>query len=308
MYFYAQIDGMQISEHEYFIPVSDKDQLYLKRFQSSQCKGVVFMVHGSVENGRVFYSSSGKGIAPFLATHGFDVFVVDLRGKGKSFPAVDKNAKYGQYEAITEDIPACIDFIKKTTGREKLHLMAHSWGGVLCLSWFARYHGQAQIQCMVFFGTKRKIYIKSWEKRWKVDLFWNIVGTTVSEIKGYLPAKSLRFGSDNESKQFYKETNQWVYSNDWIDQRDGLNYPQALKKLNVPPIMSLTGVLDTVLGNPYDVQFLLQEANAHDHRYVEVGKKYGFKHDYGHIDILTHPEAPQDHFPLVLEWLNAHNQ
>ena len=298
---------MQANEHEYYITVTPNDQLYLKRFQPAQHKGIVFMVHGSVENGRVFYSSSGKGIAPYLAKNGFDVFVVDLRGKGKSRPAVGKNSKHGQYEAITEDIPACIDYIKNTTGKTSLHLLAHSWGGVLCLCWFARYHSSVNIQSMVFMGTKRKIYIKSWEKRWKVDFFWNIIGNVASEIKGYLPAKSLRFGSDNEPKQFYKETNQWVYSDEWIDPRDGLNYKQALKNLNVPPILSLTGVQDTVLGNPYDVQFLMQEANAHDHRYVEVGKKYGFKHDYGHIDILTHPDAPTDHFPLVLDWLNTHN-
>lgn len=118
MYFYTQIDDMQVSELEYFISALEKDRLYLKRFQSAQCKGVVFMVHGSVENGRVFYSLSRKGIAPFLAAHGFDVFVVDLRGKGKSFPAIDKNAKYGQYEAITEDIPLCIDFIKNNRSGE----------------------------------------------------------------------------------------------------------------------------------------------------------------------------------------------
>ena len=71
------------------------------------------MLHGAVENGKIFYSEKNKGLASYLAHHGFDVFVADLRGRGLSEPAIKKGAIHGQTESITEDIPAFINEIKK---------------------------------------------------------------------------------------------------------------------------------------------------------------------------------------------------
>jgi hypothetical protein len=38
-----------------------------------------------------------------------------------------------------------------------------------------------------------------------------------------------------------------------------------------------------------------------------LSKGNGNLHNYDHINILTHPDAPKDHFPIVLNWLNQHN-
>ncbi len=58
------------------------------------------MLHGAVENGKIFYSDSGRGLAPFLARRGFDVYVGDLRGRGESRPHISRSSRYGQTEAI----------------------------------------------------------------------------------------------------------------------------------------------------------------------------------------------------------------
>ena len=42
----------------------------------------VLMVHGAIENGRIFYNEKGKGFGCYLAQQGFDVYVIDLRGRG----------------------------------------------------------------------------------------------------------------------------------------------------------------------------------------------------------------------------------
>lgn len=295
-----------VKRERFTVAVNTTDQISVERFYSKADGIPVLMVHGSVENGKIFYSSSGKGFAPFLADQGYDVFVMDMRGKGNSMPPVHSKSKYGQFEAITEDIPAVIERINTLKNHAPVHLVAHSFGGVILLAWYARFHSSASVRSMVFFGTKRKIYIKTWKKFFMVDIMWNLVGRSVSALVGYLPAKALRFGSDNEPRKFFLETNRWVYSDKWIEKRDQLNYHEVFKKLNLPPVLSLTGTDDHTLGNPRDVQQLLLESHVSDYRYVEVGKQHGFKHDYGHIDILTHPDAPNDHFKLVLDWMNEH--
>jgi len=72
-----------------------KEELFIKRFYANANGAPVLMIHGSVENGKIFYSSSGKGFAPYLAKKGYDVFVVDLRGRGQSKPLVNKYSEYG---------------------------------------------------------------------------------------------------------------------------------------------------------------------------------------------------------------------
>ena len=39
---------------------------------------------------------------------------------------------------------------------------------------------------------------------------------------------------------------------------------------------------------------------------VVAGKSAGFAHNYGHISLLTHADAPKEIYPLVEEWLKQH--
>jgi alpha-beta hydrolase superfamily lysophospholipase len=67
------------------------------------------LVHGAIENGSIFYSKNGKGLGPYLAESGFDVFVADLRGHGLSTPTIAEEghkADYGQWETINVSIPS----------------------------------------------------------------------------------------------------------------------------------------------------------------------------------------------------------
>ncbi|HYX81614.1 MAG TPA: alpha/beta fold hydrolase, partial [Gemmatimonadales bacterium] len=94
---------MSIVRQEQHTIVLAGHTLVMQRFVADGARDVVFMLHGSIENGRVFYSASGKGLAPYLAQHGFDVFVPDLRGRGASTPHVGRHSSYGQTEIIVEE-------------------------------------------------------------------------------------------------------------------------------------------------------------------------------------------------------------
>lgn len=295
---------LDISVH-YTEPVPG-ERLHLVRFTGKQPVGSVLMVHGAIENGRIFYSNSGKGWAPFLASCGWDVWVADLRGKGGSQPKVSRRSRYGQYQAIMEDIPAFVQYIRQHSSLP-FHLNAHSWGGVLCLAALARGVVETPVQSMVFFGSKRKIYQKNCKKFRVIDLGWNITGVTASYLWGYLPAKALHFGSDNEARRFFLQTNHWVYSDAWIDPEDQFNYHTAFSQIHLPPLFSLTGSKDDLLGHPEDAQHLLDETGLHLRKVCVIGTQEGYRHDYGHIDLLTHPDAPLDHFPEIEKWMRTYS-
>src|SRR5215203_377312 len=100
-------------EESIFIPFRAGEQLHMKRFFTGENDPPVFMLHGSIENGRIFYSASGKGLAPFLASNGYDVFVADLRGRGLSTPSINRHSTYGVHESIMEEIPVFLNKIRE---------------------------------------------------------------------------------------------------------------------------------------------------------------------------------------------------
>lgn len=283
---------------------SDSQSLYVARFRpASAPAAAVLLIHGSIENGRIFYSRSGKGLAPYLANAGYDVWVPDLRGRGQSRPSISRFSTFGNDEIIRQDLPLYTKEIAAHSPGLPVVWMGHSWGGVLLLSLLARSLQAQSPLALVTFGTKRRISIRSLKKWYMVDFFWVFVSALLKARYGYLPAATIGMGSDNETKRSHNETHQLVVNKAWIDPVDGFDYEQALSHVTVPPSLWITGSRDDVLGHPTDVQAFMKEAHAHDAAFWLAGKSSGFAWEYDHINLLTHPLAAQDVFPRVLKWL-----
>src|SRR4030095_1841468 len=129
----------EIHEESLFVSLKGHDRLHLRRLYRKPLGPPVLLLHGSIENGRIFYSKSGKGLGPYLAKNGFDVYVGDLRGRGGSTPPIGRDSSYGQTEAIVEDIPEMMNLLHEIRGNTPVHWIAHSWGGVLMASCLARF-------------------------------------------------------------------------------------------------------------------------------------------------------------------------
>lgn len=275
----------------------------LHRF-SNESKGIpVLLIHGYFEDGRIFYSKNKKGFAPYLAQYGNDVYVCDLLGKGSSTPATHSGLKHSQYEIIMRDIPAYLDFIRTKTGQSKMHIGTHSWGGVIALAYLARTQDD-NILSVFNFGSKRRIGIKGIKKLIAIDLAWDLYGKYLTKKHGYLPANKMKMGTENEPADYFLQTNIWVKEKEWISPVDGFNYHEAFLKFSLPPTLYITGSNDKILGHARDVKRLIEETGDHQNTTFKIiGKKTGHKNNYDHINLLTHKDAPNDHFPFVLDFI-----
>jgi pimeloyl-ACP methyl ester carboxylesterase len=284
--------------------ISDGEhQLHLRHICKKPGGVPIFMLHGLIENGYIFYTEKGKGLACFLAEQGFDVYVADLRGRGKSTPSINAKSSFGQYEAITRDIPLFLEKIQSLNA-QKIHLIAHSWGGVLLSSFLARYpRWLDKVHSKTCFGTKRVVTARTFEAYLKLTMFWRYIAPLLSKKDGYLNAKKFRFGSDSETKQSLKESITWVIPGQWKDQSDGFDYFDAAQKLTWPPTWHFTGIKDYALGHQQDVQLFIDECGNHKAKFSVLSKQTGSHVDYDHINILTHPHTVNDHFPALSNWL-----
>lgn len=269
-------------------------------------KGIanILLLHGSIEDGKIFYSLSNKGFAPFLHKHNFNAFVIDLGGRGLSKPEVKELNNYGHSEAISEDIPSALKMIEELYPDLPLFLVGHSWGGVIALCFTIRYKPE-NLKGIICFGSKRRITVQHFEKWLAVNLIWKSWGTYQTRKLGYFPAKKWKIGSQNEPGKLYHEINEWIHPKSlWIDQSN-FNYANEASEMNSPRVLHFAGIKDRYLGHPIDVKLFATESKL-PYDFKLLSKSNGYKKDYGHIDMLTDSSAPNDHFPESLIWI--HNQ
>ncbi|WP_440874536.1 alpha/beta fold hydrolase [Thalassotalea sp. PLHSN55] len=293
----------------HFVSLSHSCQLHLMLINKTPAhQGIpILMIHGMIEDGRIFYHKNGKGLACYLAKQGYSVYVADLRGIGQSKPRINKNSAHGQTETIVNDIPALIAYTLAHSHHDKLHLVAHSWGGVYLNACLLRFPKICQqVYSGVYFGSKRQVRVKNVERFFKIDLFWNKLGFAISKRRGYFPAKGLKVGADNETQKTHQQCIQWIKKDDWQDSDDRFDYHQAAKTAKLPPIFYLAAVNDHSLGHQSDVKLFMKESGGQDNKYSLLSIKQGNLVDYDHLNMLTSPQAINDHFPAVLKWLCTH--
>lgn len=302
---------MIIHQKSLFIPYH-KGHLHLREIMPSEPNSLqspILMLHGAISNGRVFYSESNKGLACYLASKGFVVYVMDLEGRGKSAPKLSRSSHLGQGEVIREQLPLVQQYILAQHPKvTQVHWCAHSWGGVLMASALVRYgYFQRNVASFVTFGSKRKVQINSFKKWLIIKMGWSLLAPQVAWIQGYLPADKWRLGMDNESLKSLKQSIQWV-KGDWIDSDDGFDYAKAAKITQWPETWYIAAQGDKVLGHPSDVKNMIDECQLQQFQYTLLSKKEGFKHDYDHAGMLTHKDISKDFFPTIKEWYCQFNK
>ena len=135
-------DGPRLAIEEFMVPSADPGiSLYVRnkhpREQSRfSAERILLYVHGATYPSETTFDLKLGGMSwmDYLAQHGYDVYLVDLRGYGKSTrpPEMDKpaaeNPPLVRTETALKDVGAAVDFILKRRSVSKINLMGWSWG------------------------------------------------------------------------------------------------------------------------------------------------------------------------------------
>jgi len=281
----------------------------------------VFMLHGEAECGRIFYDDSNRGLARYLAGLGYEVFVADLGGRGRSLVPDQQQSSLTVHDLITEAIPALLHsaaqhsvvvtntqqtavaeaFKPCATGPDVW--VAHGFGAVLLSAAWARMpEPQRCAKQWVFFNGRRRFSATQRIAGLCVKLFCHSLTEKLVSWRNLLPATRLGLGTADENASWYRTYASWMNGKSWCGD-DGFDYHTALLSAKVPPTLHLAAASDKVFSNLVDVRDFIHELGPHDARLLVVDQIAASKRRYNHLSMLLDQSAEQDLFAPLQSWL-----
>jgi pimeloyl-ACP methyl ester carboxylesterase len=183
--------------HEVGSPDKPRFRIGLKRVSDRKSpKGPVLLVHGASASSRTFEvggpsgsKTSGDGLAAFLHSRGWDVWLLDWRGSGLLAPVLlEDDTRTLAPERFTlddarDDLLFAVDYVKHTTKCSgRIPLLGHCIGGALVAQTVATDRRSRDIGSIVlttlglFFNSGFDDWVKG-NERFLEEIWWNLQET-----------------------------------------------------------------------------------------------------------------------------------
>jgi polyhydroxyalkanoate synthase len=292
----------------------------------------VLMCHGFASNRFTFDLNDRVSVAHYMARRGWDTWVVELRGSGKSKkmgPSGAANTSWC-FDDHIEDMRAFVEKVHAVAGKP-VHVVGHGMGAMLAQC--AAAGGVCTEAHMVRSGVSLAGSFVMPESDWKEFLWlWPLVQTcpTIDPdfIKDVLAPMSFRVSTPWD-QLFVHHNNvdpavaREVFLKNWepipvsliaqlrsaVDARglrsaDGASlYADQLGAITVPMLM-LAGSKDQQCP---PASMRAAAARVAGSTFQCFGAPHGQKHDYGHFDLLVGLHAHEEVWTVVSDFLHQHD-
>jgi pimeloyl-ACP methyl ester carboxylesterase len=205
----AGAQEIKLTTESYTVPAKDAGiELYVRNkrpasMQTFTPERTLLYVHGATYPAETAFDLQLGGLSwmDFIARHGFDVYLMDLRGYGGSTrpPEMDQPAKDNPPLVTTEvavrDIEAVVEHILKRRGIKQLNLLGWSWGTATMAAYTAEH--PSSVHKLVLYaplwlrteplkldgplGAYRTVTVDAAKKRW-------LSGVAPDKAKDLIPA------------------------------------------------------------------------------------------------------------------------
>ncbi|RZL98154.1 MAG: alpha/beta fold hydrolase [Pedobacter sp.] len=190
---------------EYTIPTSDQLKLSGLLFKAKALKGVILYLHGSNNALNVW----GK-LAPTYTQLGYDVFMLDYRGYGKSEGKITSEA------GLYQDVQTVYDYLKRMYPEKKIIILGHSMGTGLAARLAAKNHPKQLILQAPYYSVADWVHhlvpsVDTALIRYKLPTYQFVQQTTSPILLIHGDADQAIYpGSSLKLKAFLKSTDELV--------------------------------------------------------------------------------------------------
>lgn len=270
----------------------DGQQLHVThlRAQRGPLLAPLLMLPGYLSDARVFGDET-RGLAQYLARCGYDVYVPDPHGHGRSWPHTGRASCHDFHALINQDLPALAARIATLRPGAPQVWISHGWGAVWMAACYARHHADLPaIAGFVHLAPQRRVLARSWRQRWYYHGLLRGLARFGAALLGYLPASRWGMGVADASWGALRDYLAWSAAPAWCDRRDGFDYRAAALACDWPPSLNLSAPGFGLIGHPDEVRLFLADLPAHDCQLLLSA-------------VDGQGECDDGQFPRVLGWL-----
>lgn len=284
--------GRRVTTHD--VITEDGAQLVLTRLSAQGAlRATALLVHGTYANRSFWISPKGEGLGPYLADHGVDTWLLELRGHGLS----PKGTGYRHITAeqhVRFDLPAAVAYVRQQNAARPF-VVGHSAGGLYTLASLAMgWLTERDLSGVVTFGSQIALgddYLQRPAVRAAIEAGLRLLGR--------LPARRLGLGPEDEPAAAMLEFIRWKTRA--FCTSDGRSYAEGLAQVRVP---LLAFGADGDKNDPLEgCRALFQAVGSADKTFVALGKRHGLAHDYDHAGMVVSKPARAEVWPRVRDWL-----
>jgi len=292
----------------------------------------LLLVHGIAANRYNLDLCDERSMAKSLAAEGWDVWLVELRGRGlSSRPRLFSRLRYDWTfdEYAEKDLPAAAQTVLDATGAKRLFLVGFSTGALACYAFLSDARRNVEIAGLVslagpssFKRVSRAVsgqLIRSlrWMRhRWLMRVLapvsgyvhpgWLEILYNPENTDGKIMRRAMVNMIANFSRNELLQYSDWILHDVFrsIDRRR--DYRAELPSITTPMLL-LSGPRDA-LAPPDGVKATFEAIGSVDKEWRVLSRAQGMKVNYGHFDLIIGREAPGEIYPLVHGWLAQRSQ
>ena len=315
--------------------------LYRHRPRRSSHHAPVLLCHGMASNRWDMDGPGRLSLARYLARHGYDAWVVELRGAGRSTRPNWWNGKQYNWtfeDYVHHDARAALQTVLRETGAQRVHWVGHSMGGMIAYALLmSPVHSKIASAVtlgsptmsdvghpLLDFGVPYRGLLRYLPGRIPIGMLARLgapfaplvarmLEPNIAEL-GWHPGNAditllrtlMLTAVDDLPASLLREFARWYETKAMSDRYTIFDFTEHLERITTP-ILIIAGSKDE-LTPVRDLERVYKRIATRDKQFRVIGKAQGFAHDYSHADLVLGLHAPNDVYPLVLQWLDAHRR
>jgi pimeloyl-ACP methyl ester carboxylesterase len=254
----------------------------------------ILLVHGTFSNRHFFLGAGDRGLARYLAALGYDAWVAELRGHGRSGD-LGKAADWHFEDWIRHDAAALLRGVREATGSGRVLWMGHSAGGVIGVAYAGLGEpDSSSIAGLVLAGAPHPARPGAWHAPLAA------IGYGITRLFGRFPARAMGIGPEDEHQGIMQQWMAWNVRGRWVG-RDGTDYLANARRVTVPAL-AVAGAGD-LIAPPSACRALLETLGSTDRTMIVGGKRFGFAENFNHDRVLISTPAREQVWPRIAAWV-----
>jgi predicted alpha/beta hydrolase len=263
-------------------------------------RGTCVLAHAMFARKTEFGRRERGGLAQALSAHGWRTIAFDFRGHGESTLA--KGApEWGYDDLVRLDLPAVVECARARSEGKPVVVVGHSLGGHVALA----AQGTGRMEADGIVAVAANLWLRQLESsrvRWAAKLaLGRVMQESVTRV-GRLPARQLRFGSDDASGRYVNDLLRFMRENAWRSDDGKDDYLASLARV-VVPVCAVSSAGDHVMCHPASADAFAQRCGGAV-ELVHVVRSDDGRRAPGHMELVTTSRA-RSRLVAALDWVET---